>query len=180
MVVKPLIFSGMSQRHRGVSEGLATCYSEAARVCLDRDHDSPVLFLVSDNESNEHVGAEWEKADARLTGAWANKDDATEFGAYGLSLAAIEATRGLVAVRRAETRTGADYYLGYPDGEIEDLEGAFRLEVSGTDDGDEATIQGRMREKQAQAQRGHSNLPAIASVVGFAALRVVTVDVEGT
>jgi len=180
MVEKSLPFSALSHRHTGVSEGLASSYSEAARVCLDRHHVSPAVFLVSDNNSNESVRAEWAKADAGLVRAWANRDDATEFGAYAMSLAAIEVFRGLVAIRRAETRTGSDYYLGYPGGAAEDLEGAFRLEVSGTDDGNEATILGRLREKQAQAQRGLSNLPAIASIVGFAALRVVTVDVEDT
>jgi hypothetical protein len=84
--------------------------------------------------------------------------------------------RGLVAVRRAETRTGADYYLGEPNSTFEDLELSFRLEVSGTDEGSDAVIRGRLREKLDQAKRGNSNLPAIASVVGFAALQIVSAD----
>ena len=155
-------------------------FAEAARVCLDRHHASPSSFLVTDNESHEPAIAEWDQSDDRLAGAWANKDEATEFAAYALSLAAIEATRGLVAVRRAETRTGVDYYLDQPGGRPDDLERAFRLEVSGTDDGNEAAIQRRLLEKQNQARKGISNLPAIASVAGFSALRIISVDVVGT
>ena len=84
--------------------------------------------------------------------------------------------RGLVAVRRAETRTGADYYVGEPEAGLEDLEASFRLEISGTDEGNESCIISRLREKLTQASKGNSNLPAIASVVGFAALRIVSAD----
>ena len=57
-----------------------------------------------------------------------------------------------------------------------DLEVSYRLEVSGTDDGNEAAIHARLRQKLEQARKGSSNLPAIASVVGFAALRIVSAD----
>ena len=60
-----------------------------------------------------------------------NADDATRDGAYSLSLAAIESTLNLVAISRAETRSGADYYVGAPD--AVNLEDAFRLQISGTD-----------------------------------------------
>jgi hypothetical protein len=61
-----------------------------------------------------------------------------------MSLVAIEVTRGLVAVARAQTRTGADYYLGAPGEPMEDLEANFRLEVSGIDEGREAAINRRI------------------------------------
>jgi hypothetical protein len=110
--------------------------------------------------------------------AWANNDDTTRDGAYGLALAAVEITRGLVAVSRAETRTGADYYLGTPDAVLDDLEASIRLEVSGTDEGGESVINSRLRQKLEQASKGCSNLPAMALVVGFKALRIVSEDVK--
>jgi hypothetical protein len=84
----------------------------------------------------------------------------------------------MVAVRRAETRTGTDYYLGSPEAPADDLEASFRLEVSGTDEGNDTVIQSRLRQKLDQAIAGASNLPAIATVVGFAALKIVTADVK--
>jgi hypothetical protein len=178
MAAKWLSFLNLSERHPGISEGIAMSYSEAVRVCLGRHHTSPVEILVNDNGQTERVGAEWPPPDERIKKAWANKDDATRDGAYGLSLAAVEAMRGLVAVRRAETRTGADYYLAASGGEADDLEASFRLEVSGTDEGGETIILGRLRQKLDQARKGNSNLPAIASVVGFAALQIVSADVD--
>ncbi|HEY7617774.1 MAG TPA: hypothetical protein VH744_13295, partial [Terriglobales bacterium] len=56
-----------------------------------------------------------------------------ESGAYACALAATELARGYVAVGRAETRTGADYYIALSGQIIEDLEDCLRLEVSGTD-----------------------------------------------
>jgi hypothetical protein len=110
--------------------------------------------------------------DARVRRAHSNEIDATEIGAYGVSLAAIEEVAGLVAVRRAETLTGADWYVAPNGTDIEDLEHCLRLEVSGVSAGVSADIVRRLREKIAQAARGDSNLPAIAAVVGFRALEV--------
>lgn len=178
MTTKLLRFLDLNTRHSGVSPGLGASYAEAARVCLDRHHTSPAEFQLRDNAAGSRANADWTAADETLKGAWANKDDATEFGAYGLALAAIELTRGLVAVRRAETRTGSDYYLGDKIGRSQDLENSFRLEVSGTDEGRYSTIDGRLRQKLEQANKGKSNLPAIASVVGFSALWIVSADLE--
>ena len=72
----------------------------------------------------------WLLGPVAARGAWANRDDTTETGAYCLALANVEATRGLVAVRRAQGRTGVDYYLGPADSALEDLEASVRLEVS--------------------------------------------------
>jgi hypothetical protein len=75
-------------------------------------------------------------------------------------------------VRRAETLTGADWYIAHDGTEIEDLESCIRLEVSGINAGASSDIRRRLREKVAQAARGNSNLPAMAAVVGFKALEV--------
>src|SRR6266513_65521 len=93
---KSLSFSDLSSRHFGVSDGLSRSYFEAARICLDRHHTSPAEFRLQDNDEEETASAIWERADERLERAWANKDDATEFGAYALAIAATELLRGLV------------------------------------------------------------------------------------
>lgn len=110
--------------------------------------------------------------------AWANTTDTTEIGAYGVAIAAVEVIDGLVAVARAETRTGADYYLGPPNETREDLEKTLRLEVSGIDQSNPAALRTRLAQKVRQCQKGESVLPAIAVVVGFSNLTLVTEDVE--
>ena len=116
--------------------------------------------------------------DQRTKNAHANEIDATEAGAYGVSLAAIDEVSGLVAVRRTETLTGADWYVAPHGSTFDDLEDCLRLEVSGVSGGNSTDVQRRLREKIAQTERGQSNLPAIAAVVGFKALEVAISRLE--
>ena len=84
-----------------------------------------------------------------------------------MSLAAVEALEGLVAVKRAHTLTGADYYIAPVGSNPDDLEDCVRLEVSGVSAGNKAVVESRLRSKLQQAAKGASNLPALAAVVGF-------------
>jgi hypothetical protein len=82
-------------------------------------------------------------------------------------IAAVELLDGMVAVARAETTTGADYYIGPMGHSGEDLEDCWRLEVSGINVGSPAEVAARLRDKVTQAKAGASNLPALAGVIGF-------------
>mgnify|MGYP001233654689 CR=1 FL=1 len=172
-----LPLTDMAERHSGLTKPIADGYVEAARVCLDRHHTSPQTFAIRNAVASMDALAEWEPADARIQSAWANEIDATEAGAYAFALAAVELSEGLYAVRRAETRTGADYYIAPYGKTIEDLEACLRLEVSGTDAGNEAVVERRLKEKVHQATKGDSNLPAMATVVGFQALLIIVENV---
>jgi hypothetical protein len=173
-----LPFHNLSERHRGVTPPIGECYTEAARVCLDRHHASPVEFELNDRGNSQNTLLEWHATDDRTKAAWGNETDATEAGAYACALAAIELTSELVAVRRAETKTGADYYIGPSGIGLDDLEECYRLEVSGVDKGSANAVQQRLRAKLDQAASGTSNLPAIASVVGFRARLVLLEPLE--
>lgn len=162
-----LPFHDLAERHTGVTRVIGDCYTEAARVCLDRHHKSPIDFKVDDNGKSIEAITNWTPADDRTKAAWANEIDTTEGGAYACALAAIELTKGMVAVRRAETKTGADYYIAALGSGLEDLENCYRLEVSGVDAGSVSVVQQRLQVKLKQAKSGVSNLPAIATVVGF-------------
>jgi hypothetical protein len=167
----------MHLRHRALTPAIAGCYQEAASVCFQRHHSSPTEIRISDNNTNSSAQVEWEAPDSRTSDAWANETDTTEAGAYGCVIASVELVRNLMAVRRAETGTGADYYVG-PDGAgVDDLEDCLRLEVSGVNDGDEKAVRKRLLEKVVQAQRGNSSLPAIAGVIGFSERLVLLKDV---
>jgi hypothetical protein len=133
---------------------------------------------ISWGETESTRTVDWAVPDHRVLRAWANDPDATEMGAYGVSLAVVEAEKGLVAIARAETLTGADYYVGPADWNGGDLEDSFRLEVSGTDLGNIGTITQRLKVKIDQAAKGRSDLPAIAAVVGFKERIVAVADVD--
>jgi hypothetical protein len=169
----------LSDRHWGLDPATATCWLEAARVCLDRHHSSPQDFEIIDDADTSLAEVEWDAADERMRDNWNNKDDATRDGAYVCALAATELIRGLLAVKRAETRTGADYYVAPKGTAIQDLEECLRLEVSGTD-GDSYEVRRRLKGKLDQAGAGDSNLPALATVVGFRVklIMIKTVDLS--
>lgn len=162
----------MDSRHPGLTRAIAAAYTEAAIVCLSRHHEPPKELSINRNQEESKASVDWRPPDERTLNAWANASDATRDGAYAMAIAAVELSDGLVAVRRAETLAGADYYLGRA--QQDDFEATLRLEVSGTDGGD---IGQRLREKQAQARAGRSNLPAIAAVVGFKELQIATAAV---
>ena len=159
----------MAERHHGLTVAVAESNTEAARVCLDRHHESPVGFEITHSNRVTNVVTEWKKTDERTRGAWANEIDATEAGACACALAAVEVCDGLVAVGRAETKTGADYYIAPAGALLHDLEDSLRLEVSGVDHGDQSVVNQRLQQKLEQAAAGASNLPAMAGVVGFRA-----------
>ena len=178
MTTSPLNIENMASRHPGLTEALAACYSEAARVCLDRHHRPPIDFAIQDGTETIAVIIAWEPTNDRERRAWANEIDTTEAGAYGCALAAVERVLGLVAIARAETLTGADYYIGLSGSDSGDLEGCFRLEVSGINRGIRAAISQRLREKVNQAASGKSSLAAIATVVGFSAQLIMVETVK--
>ncbi len=167
----------MHDRHRALTEAIAATYREAASVCLSRHHVSPVLITLSDNGTNCEAQLNWNVPDSRTLGAWANAVDATEAGAYGCVIAGVEHIRNLFAVRRAETGTGADYYIGPTGSGEDDLEDCLRLEVSGVDAGTYDDVAKRLRVKIRQAQLGNSNLPALVGVIGFSAKLLMLGDV---
>jgi hypothetical protein len=169
----------MSERHPGLTPEVAAAYLQAVYVCLDRHHSSPMEFVISEGSIESKATVDWEEVDDRVRGAWANEIDTTEAGAYACSLAATELSKGLVAVRRAETGTGADYYVGPIDHQPDDLESFLRLEVSGTDKGSAERVATVLKQKIQQTKDGNSNLPAIAAVVGFSA-RLIMIQVVET
>ena len=162
----PDLRSVREPRHPGISEGVCAAFSEAAEVALSRHHEPPTtLFSVTCEGTATPRPLSWTAPTPVALRAWNNADDTTRDGAYILVIAAVEAELGMVALLRAETRTGADYYVGSPD--TDDLESALRLEVSGVNAGSGRVIRARLKQKITQARRGVSNLPAMAGVVGF-------------
>lgn len=172
-----LDLDGMELRHPGLTAEVAAANSQAARVCLDRHHSPPIGFTVENSGDLVKLRAEWRPTSAAEKAAWANDTDTTEQGAYACALASIEAVRELVAIRRAETGTGSDYYLAPSGADPQDLEAAVRLEVSGVDSGGRGALAARAVQKRAQALAGASNLPAVVAIVGFKEGRVVLQDV---
>ncbi len=166
----------LAERHIGLTPEIASYYLQAASVCLSQHHLPPTIFTLQENFATRPAIVEWEMPSERHLAAWANQNDATEAAAYVLALATVEMTKGLVAVCRAETRTGVDYYLASV-GPAENLEDWIRLEVSGTQL-DELEVNSRVRQKVRQVLKVQSKLPALVVVVGFRLRVIVLRQVE--
>ena len=157
----------MDERHPGLTQVVAAYYAQAARICVDRHHTPPQELTIETRGRQSVHSINWEVTDDATKAAWNNTDDATRDAAYAVAIAAVEQHEGLVAIHRAQTRTGADYFLaprGTPRGE---LENSYRLEISGVDKGDAKVITARLYQKMDQTRRGESDRPALAAVVGF-------------
>jgi len=175
--MEPLLpLTDLHHRHAGVTKALGDAYLEAASVCLSRHHESPTEVRVTcDDKPDADYSVTWVAPTPRVMRAHANEIDATEAGAYGVVLAALEAHLGLVALTRAPQGSGSDYYVGEPgsevnptDGEL-DLESAVRLEVSGANHCDYLSDLYRLlREKLMQASKGRSSLEFRPFAVGHA------------
>lgn len=117
----------MAVRHPGLTQATADANTEAASVCLNRHHVSPVDVDLDRDGATTVATVDWAAPDERTRRTWANETDTTEAGAYACALAAVELTDGLFAVGRAEILTGADYYIA-PEGRgTDDLEECRRL-----------------------------------------------------
>jgi len=179
MEIPKLPLNSLENRHFGLTRSIADCFCEAACICLDRNHTPPQEFDLRGDNFEKKALIEWVPPDDRCRRAWANKDDATRDGAYACALAATELCLGLYAVRRAETLTGADYYVSPDASSADDFENCLRLEVSGTDM-DDYEVQRRLKRKVRQAAAGKSNLPAIAAIVGFKVKKILMEKVYET
>lgn len=165
----------LHERHHGLTEAVCRSYDEAVRVCLSRHHKPPVKILTEADDVERWFTLEWTPATTREHRAWANMNDAVEAGAYGVAIATIEALYGWFAIARAETLTGADYYVGAVGA---DLESAFRLEISGSDVAGPTELRLRLARKLQQASAGRSVLPALACVVGFKSRLILVSNLE--
>ena len=85
-----LPLENMSERHFGLTPEVASNYLQAACVCLDRHHETPVEFSLNSDSQEILTVVKWEPTDNRIKNAWANKDDATRDGAYAIGLASTE------------------------------------------------------------------------------------------
>jgi hypothetical protein len=173
-----LLLRDLDGRHGGISEGKAKSYYEAACICLDKHHASPVDFVVEFDGATAPANVAWDRPSDVVRRAWSNTVEAVEDGAYAFALAGVELERGLSAVRRAETGTGADYYVAPRGTDPEDLEACYRLEVSGVDSGDQRDIQKRLRIKVRQVLDGEGDLPALAAVVGYRERRLLIREIK--
>jgi hypothetical protein len=141
----PVSLDRLHERHPGLTPALGDTFAEAARVSLSRHHESPVFLEIRFHDAQERRGLLFDQPEERTKNAHANLTDATSWGAYGISLAVLDAVAGLV---------GSDWYVAPADAPDDDLEATLRLEVGGVGPGTVADVLRYLKSKVEQAGPG--------------------------
>lgn len=150
-----------------LTTGLGGCFAEAASVCLeDQKHTSGVTLTVQ-GAFGEVIILDWESVTNKMCRCWADKQEATEFGACGIAILIIDCLTDMTVLERSCKGTGFDFWLG-PKSTSEPLfQNKARLEISGILNGDNKALKKRVSEKISQTKRSDGALPAYVVVVEF-------------
>src|SRR4051812_15551575 len=106
---RDLALDRLPERHFGITVEIGGSYAQAAAVCLSRHHVPPAAVQISvDGVDTDLHRVNWLVPDTRIRAAWANDEDATRDGAYGMVLAAADTHLGLVTLGRTPVGSGAD------------------------------------------------------------------------
>lgn len=164
--------SALKRGYPGITPAVGESFAEAAAICLeDQNHNTDVEAKIN-GHVNKTFALSWESPDDQQRRAWADMQDATEQGAYGIAALLIDCFTDLHVVERSRKGTGFDYWLGKKElVENEDrnfFQNRERLEVSGILSGTGAQIKTRVKEKKLQTgQSDGTGLPAWIAVVEF-------------
>jgi hypothetical protein len=154
--------------------------AECAVVCYDRCgyHTLPELHVTGRHELSFTLAGP--PTTNQMRRAYADLQEATEYGACAVAVLIMEACEGLTIYERASKGGGGfDYYLT-PLAEESDTdnflgEATAALEVSGILEGTIVDLQYRLNEKRRQLQDKPQLLPVFIVVVAF---RASTVRIE--
>jgi len=107
-----------------------------------------------------------------MRATYADLQDATEHGAYGLALLAAAKNFGATLVQRSFKGPGFDYFLQPPgDQAVSDTDdifaGKWALEVSGSLRGGQKEVTARLRDKRNQVATAAAQRPALVAIVEF-------------
>jgi hypothetical protein len=161
-------FDALKNGRLGISAVYGAFLAEAASHCLQCNHHEDPVFLYITGDVCMACNLKWSEVTERNAGTWADLQEATEYGAYGLAIIVALPLTDTRRVERSPRGTGVDYWVG--DGK--DQRGIFqrsaRLEVSGILKGDKTKIAARLDKKLAQTERSdNTGLPVYVAIVEF-------------
>lgn len=154
----------------GISAAYGAFLAEAASHCLKANrHLDPVALYVTGDDCFVAPLTWWDFVE-RGDGTWADLQEATEYGAYGLAIIVALPLTHTARVERSAKGTGIDYWVVEDSDQTGIFQRSARLEVSGILRGDKAKIATRLKEKLLQTKRSaETGLPAYVAIVEFGA-----------
>ena len=151
----------------GIESPLGESFAHAASVCLETGRHESGVTMPIEGDIRKSYPVFWEGIDDQVRRSWADLQDATEMGAYGIAALVIVKLTEFTVIERARKGKGFDYWLGPKNKEAELFQNAARMEVSGILIGDEGEIERRVRAKLAQVKPSPGRHAAFIVVVEF-------------
>lgn len=155
----------------------ASC-AEAAAVCLDEQgHEEKVVMQVGGMQSCA-IELGWNAVNDTIRRFNADKEVATEYGAYGVAALVMPYLTGLTIIERSIKGKGFgfDFWLGAIDDRASVFQRKARLEVSGIRRGAETTIQSRVKIKLRQISPSDAVAPGYVCVIEFGTPKALIVE----
>lgn len=163
-----LDFAALRNGRLGITAAYGSFLAEAASHCFQRNnHVNPVMLDIT-GDTRAPSSLKWCHVSDLFEETWADLQEATEYGAYGVAIVVALPLTDTPKVERSAKGTGIDYWLGNGKDDRGIFQRTARLEVSGILDGGKIRIASRLNEKLAQTKRSnHSGLPAYVAIVEF-------------
>ena len=151
-----------------ISDPYATMLGEAAAVCFEENSHRSGVALNLAGVSTQTFAIEWQKLEAAHKSTYADLQEATEFGAYGMALVVIREVTGKTAIERSAKGGGFDWWIGDSDDPSGlPFHGKARLEVSGILRDRGGALETRLQVKKRQTDPSDSLGPAIIAIIEF-------------
>lgn len=143
--------------------------ADAAAVCLDdRGHSTPVTLTIEGIQPCE-IQIQGDALDDTIRRFNADREVATEYGAYGIAALIMPHLTGLNIIEPSVKGKdlGFDFWLGSLEDSGTLFQRKARLEVSGIRQGSDSLIQTRVNIKLEQIRPSDDVAPGYVSVVEF-------------
>lgn len=167
----PLLLDCSSLEHptdEGLTARLGAYFSEALNhIVQTSGHQHPTDFEIW-NDKVFQGRLIWQHPEERCAASWADTQELTEKAACGFAILLIKSC-GWKVVGRSRKGTGFDYWIAREGQPSEDFQNAWRLEVSGIQNGTPYDVKKRLAEKLKQTKQSDNSTvtPAVAVVAEF-------------
>jgi hypothetical protein len=147
-------------------------FGTAASFCLRKAHPrGRIVIRFSEGNTTRDLKVAGHAITPAIRRSFADLQDATEHGAYGVALIAAATQLRVQFAARSFKGTGFDFFLSPPGSPASDPDDIFSekwgLEVSGILDGGEPEIRDRLKTKRRQVANATKLHPVLVAVVEF-------------
>lgn len=167
--MKELHLDDLKLGYPGLTKTVGAFLAEAAAYCLDaQGHKSGVNLKIFGNFEEDYTLHWTDEIDDQVKRTWADKTEATEYGATAIATLLMIDLKGYVIANRTNKGGRVDYYLVEKDAPLSVVARAL-LEVSGIfDENRSNTINMRVGIKKANIDKlKNRTTPAYIIIVSF-------------